>query len=160
MESQGLKNSTADACLFHRNNGTNSLNVAIYVDDGLFAGSSRAEIDSFLKQLRKEFKIKVGALDYFLGMKISRGKDGFISLSQSAYSKRILDRFGMAGSNPVSTPATNEEDESNENVSRTVPYRQAVGSLLFSHQCIPPGFGFLCWTSIESTGQAHKEKLE
>ena len=142
MENQGLKNSTADTCLFYRNDGTNSLYVAIYVDDGLIAGSSRPEIESFLKQLRKEFKIKVGTLDDFLGMKITCGKDGSIGLSQSAYSRRILDRFGMADSDPVSTPATNEEDESNEDVSGTVPYRQAVGSLSFLMGATRPDLAF------------------
>jgi hypothetical protein len=42
------------------------------VDDGLIAGSDEREIDVFIDQLRRNFKIITGTLSNFLGMQTLR----------------------------------------------------------------------------------------
>jgi hypothetical protein len=54
MKKAGLKNSTADPCLFYRKNEDSFLYIAIYVDDGL--------VDMFVGLLQEEFKITIGSL--------------------------------------------------------------------------------------------------
>jgi hypothetical protein len=44
MEKDGLKNSTADPCLFYHTHGDTFLYIAIYVDDGLVVGNKDEEI--------------------------------------------------------------------------------------------------------------------
>lgn len=42
-------------------------------------------------------------IKYFIGIKVSR-QENKIELSQSAYINKVLQKFGMDGCNPVSTP--------------------------------------------------------
>ena len=57
MEKAGLKNSTANPCLFHRTHEDSFLYIAIYVDDGLVVGNKDEEIEVFLRLLQEEFKL-------------------------------------------------------------------------------------------------------
>jgi hypothetical protein len=50
-----------------RQRNIKKLIVAIYVDDGLIAGSDRSEIDVFIDLLGRNFKITTAALSKFLG---------------------------------------------------------------------------------------------
>jgi hypothetical protein len=56
-------------------NGQNLI-VAIYVDDGLIAGSDESEIELFTDQLCRNFKITTGTLRNFLGMQVEQHQDG------------------------------------------------------------------------------------
>ncbi|KRZ83588.1 Retrovirus-related Pol polyprotein from transposon TNT 1-94 [Trichinella sp. T8] len=78
LRKQGLKQSSADPCLFARMKERSKLLVAIYVDDGIVAGSDTDEMEQFLAVMKKEFKIKQGPLDTFLGMGIKVLSDGSI----------------------------------------------------------------------------------
>jgi len=142
MKKAGLKNSTADPCLFYRTNKGSSLYVAIYVDDGLIVGNKDEEIEGFLKLLQEEFKITSGSLENFLGMQIKCESDGSIFLSQEAYTNKILKRFNMADANGVSTPASREESDNMKDVSGKVPYREAVGSLMYLMVATRPDIAF------------------
>jgi hypothetical protein len=74
MEKVGLKNSTADPCLFYRKNDS-FLYIAIYVDDGLVVGNKDEEIVMFVGLLQEEFKITIGSFENFLGMQIKCQSD-------------------------------------------------------------------------------------
>ncbi|XP_014293571.1 uncharacterized protein [Halyomorpha halys] len=132
-------------CLFVKKcrNG-HRLMVAIYVDDGIIVGD-RKEIDQFLSDLTMEFQITTGSLDSFLGMQIKRNKDG-IFVHQEAYTKNILSRFNMIDSNPVSTPSEEVKDSPLE---KSVPYRQAVGSLLYLAMTTRPELSYAVSTVSE-----------
>jgi hypothetical protein len=62
MEKAGLKNSTADTCLFYRTHEDSFLYIALYVDDGLVIVNKDEEIEVFLGLLQEEFKITIGSL--------------------------------------------------------------------------------------------------
>lgn len=72
MKKERLKVSTVVQCVFVRQRNGKKLIVAIYVDDGLIAGSDEREIDVFIDQLRRNFKIITGTLSNFLGMQTLR----------------------------------------------------------------------------------------
>lgn len=134
MKKENMICSTADSCLFMRERNGSKLLVAIYVDDGLVAGTNLDEITPFIENLEKEFQIKIGSLDYYLGVQITRFDDGSIFLNQSTYTKRVLEKFGMLKSNAVAIPCEKNNDRGNDMdavVSKDVPYRQAVGSLMY-----------------------------
>lgn len=142
MKKAGLKNSTADPCLFYRNHDGTILYVAIYVDDGLVVGNNEEEVQRFLEKLKTEFKITIGSLNNFLGMKIECQDDGSITVSQENYTKKILERFRMNECNPVTTPATREEGETSEDIKEQVPYREAVGSLMYLATATRPDIAY------------------
>jgi len=51
MKKAGLKNITADPCMFYRTHEDSFLYNAIYVDDGLVVGNKDEEIEVFLRLL-------------------------------------------------------------------------------------------------------------
>ncbi|UYV77006.1 hypothetical protein LAZ67_14002793 [Cordylochernes scorpioides] len=55
--------------------------IAIYVDDGIIAGTNEQEIKEFLDELMFSFKITSEPLNYFLGIEIERQPDGLMHLS-------------------------------------------------------------------------------
>lgn len=138
----GLKSSTADPCLFYRNCGKRSLYVVIYVDDGLVIGSTEDEVQEFLTQLKEEFKITLGSLKNFLGMQLKCQKDGSIFINQEGYISKILKQYRMDKCNAVSTPASREELNNKEKLEEEIPYRQAIGSLMYLMTATRPDIAF------------------
>ena len=61
---------------------------------------------AFLKQLSKEFELSdQGNCQWYLGVHIEQDlKNKKTKISQTQYIKDILERFGMTGANPVTTP--------------------------------------------------------
>ena len=111
--------------------------LAIYVDDGLLVSKDKEDITKVIKHLKQEFEIKTSELGIFLGIEIKTLKDNTIVLSQKHYAKRIVDRFNLTEANPVKIPVDASQNLSmfnkDENERKTIqmPYREAVGSLLF-----------------------------
>lgn len=90
-----------------------------------------------IDHLLTKLDVKVSSLNMFLGIQLQRCPDGSILVHQSLYTKRVLARFNMDKANPVSTPADPCQNLSvfkvmgEDNELPRVPYREAVGSLLF-----------------------------
>jgi len=131
----GFVMSDADPCLFVRQNNGHKLIVALYVDDGIVAATHAEDSCEFLRKLKAEFKITLGPVSCFLGIEVKQLEDGSIFISQEAYAKKVLQKFGMMDSNPVGTPTVLESDPEDsvtkEYVSGNIPYRSAVGSLMY-----------------------------
>ncbi|KFD60884.1 hypothetical protein M514_26945 [Trichuris suis] len=85
MKKKGMKQSTADPCLFIRQGRKSKLMVVVYVDDGILAGSDTCEMELFLAEMEKEFRITKGPLDSFLGIGIKVLQDGSIFVGQEMY---------------------------------------------------------------------------
>ena len=78
--------------------------MLLYVDDMLIASQSTQEIQLLKKKLRAEFEMKeLGEARKILGMEISRDKQHRkLYLSQKSYLAKLLARFGMVDTKPVS----------------------------------------------------------
>lgn len=131
MQSSGMQQSKADPCLFTRNQNGKKLFIAIYVDDGLMAGSDIHEINAFMNDLKNSFKITSGELNNFLGMQIVQNSDSSIFISQSGYTEKMLKRFNMNNSNKVATPCDRTECNDSKPIESQVPYREAIGCLMY-----------------------------
>ncbi|XP_071571282.1 uncharacterized protein [Temnothorax nylanderi] len=91
-----------------------------------------------LKQLRTDkciFKKKdnsaILAVHVDDGIQIKQGREG-IKLNQQNYSERILETYGMSNSKPVDTPIlANAEINDGGSRTKSFPFREAVGSLLY-----------------------------
>ena len=129
----GFKVTESDPCLFIRENENSKILLALHVDDGLIASSSKEEADKFLSELKQEFKIKISSGNYFLGLEIEKQADGSIIVRQKKYTKSILEKFGMKDCRPVHTPIVNESSEEGKADDETIkfPYRSAVGALIY-----------------------------
>lgn len=156
----GFKQSNSDPCLFVRRQGKEKIILALYVDDGLLAYTSEKMANCFLNELRAHFKITVKPASYFLGMEIKRYSDGSILLHQKAYVTRLLERFGMDKCKPVTTPilkANNAQVE--EEITKTFPYREAVGALSFLMTSTRPDIAYAISVASRNLEKPTKENI-
>lgn len=148
LQEQGLKNSSSDPCLFYRICKNDKLIIGIYVDDGIVAGSDKNDMSYFTEQLKNQFKVTVGELECFLGMSVQQFEDGSIFINQSLYTQKILNKFKMDESNPVAVPIEKIEYPEND-AEVKVPYREAVGSLMYLATATRPDLAFAVSTVSE-----------
>ena len=137
--SVGLKKSAADPCLY--SNG-HQVMVTVWVDDLILTGAHQQRINKLKTQLSNRFKMKdEGELNWCLGMRIITHQDGHITMDQEQYIKTMLARFKMSECKPASTPAAlgvrllkqdGPQTKSEIADMKQVPYRAAVGSLLYA----------------------------
>ena len=97
--------------------------IVLYVDDRLVAGNDRSKMNEIKEEFKKRFKMKdLGEAKEFLGISITRNRaKRTLSISQSCYAEKVLQRFGMQDSKPCKTPmeilsskATSESDDLDE----------------------------------------------
>lgn len=101
LKEQGMFQMKSDQCIFK--NETNSLYIAIHVDDGIIFGEDK-QIQKIIKGLESQFEItKSENLRMYLRMEIEVTKDS-ISISQEQYAKRVLERYNMQNCKDKPTP--------------------------------------------------------
>jgi Reverse transcriptase (RNA-dependent DNA polymerase) len=118
--------------------------VVIYVDD-ILALSNRSEIlDKLVSYIRTKWKCKdYGELEFMVGIRYTREKhDGITTMyaDQITYIEKVLESFEMLDCQPAPTPATsivlteemNATTVEDQAVMRYIPYRSAVGSLMYA----------------------------
>lgn len=126
-----------DPCLYIKKTTSKILIIALYVDDLLIIGNCEKEIIRIKEEFKTRFEMKdLGAVEIILGMQITRDRPNRrLHVSQNEYLEHVLERFGMAESKPVSTPIERAlakvPIESDEKLEPNIPYRQAVGSLIY-----------------------------
>ena len=85
-----------------------------------------------------------GEISFILGISITRNREKrTIHLSQPQYIEAILKKFGLYDCNPSSTPGDmsvilKKNDGNNEEAQKNIPYREAVGSLMYLMLCTRP----------------------
>jgi hypothetical protein len=137
----GWTETNADPCLFTHQDPV--MYLVIYVDDGLVFYSNDKDIADFSEQMKTRFESTFGPATCYLGIEITKLDDDQTQLTQSAYAKRVVERFNMADANGMTTPYVNEDrDEDSAPVAADTPYREAVGSLLYLAGCTRPDISF------------------
>lgn len=117
--------------------------MLLYVDDILIASIDKSKVVELKKVLSSEFEMKdLGEAKKILGMEISRNRDNReLRISQEDYVWKVLSKFDMDQSKPVSTPmgahfklksGTPEELKEQEGHMKKIPYQSAVGSIMYS----------------------------
>ena len=112
----------------------------------LVASINKAEVQTLKSLLGSEFEMKdSGAVEKILGMEIRRDQvQRKMFLCQEGYILKVLKRFGMNASKPVSTPLTSSirlselnstQSEAEKEYMARIPYASVVGSLMYAMVC-------------------------
>ena len=87
-------NTSADKLIIH----------ALYADDILHFTNDTALYQDFVKQFKKRFDVKSGAVGMYLGNRVVVNQGNYtVSLDQTHYTEELLERFGMFYCTPVPT---------------------------------------------------------
>nr|AAL31047.1 putative polyprotein [Oryza sativa Japonica Group] len=130
---EGFAVNEADKCVYYRHGGGEGVILCLYVDDILIFETNLEVINEVKSFLSQNFDMKdLGVADVILNIKLIRGENG-ITLLQSHYVEKILNRFGYIDSKPSPTPY----DPSlllrkNKRIARNqLEYSQIIGSLMY-----------------------------
>jgi hypothetical protein len=105
----GFHASKANTSLVMYRRGKVQIFLLIYVDDIIVASSSDSAVRALLNDLQPDFALKdLGPLNYFVGIEVKPCDDGIL-LTQEKYTKKILDRVGMASCKSMRTPLAADE---------------------------------------------------
>jgi hypothetical protein len=147
LRSIGFKCCESDASVYVQLFDDGIVIVVVYVDDLLIA-ASRHLLQGIKDKLSGRFEMTdLGHANWLLGMEIKRDRvQRTVSLGQAAFAKDILERFNMSDCNPADTPMSLEKLSSDmspaskeeEEHMAMVPYRSAVGSMMYLMICSRP----------------------
>jgi hypothetical protein len=170
----GFKKSLKDEAIYLKGKDKEQVIIAVYVDDLLIMSQSDPKIQEVKKALNKNYEMQdLGLASTVLGIKISYNLEaGVLTLSQERYAEEVLKRFNMENCKPLPTPMspgtkfTKEMsprcDEEEEQM-RDVPYRSAIGSLMYLMVCTRPdlahSIGVLS-RYLEKPGKQHWEGVK
>lgn len=142
-----LEESTADQCIFHGHVEGITVYLALYVDDGLIAAESRGALDTIVHSLCEVFEITLGDTSVFVGLQFKRNRqDCTIFLHQEAYINQLLDKFSMTDAKIANISADPHAllrpAEKDDLLCVKVPFREAIGSLMFLATVSRPDIAF------------------
>jgi hypothetical protein len=147
----GMIRCESDWSVHHRERGPDKSITATSVDDIILAANSVAESNRFTEQIQTKYAITDnGDAHWVLGCKITRWRSrGCLKLDQEQYVTSILQQFGMSNCNPVFVPMANRlttemcpKTESETVEANSLPYKQAVGKLMYLATCTRPDIAF------------------
>lgn len=137
----------SDPGIFVKKEGDTLMYLVLYVDDILIITKCSEALEQIKSQLKKEFPMKdLDEPTEFLGITINYSrKDGTLVLHQKDKIEAILKRFNMTNAKPISTPlhkSTSKQIEQLTPSSINVPYREAIGCLMYVAMCTRPDISY------------------
>ncbi|CAH9095404.1 unnamed protein product [Cuscuta europaea] len=135
----------ADQSVYYKCKGDISIILCLYVDDILLFDSNDNIIFKTKSFLKTKFEMKdLGVVEVILGLKLTRSSEG-ISISQSHYIEKLIEKFGFKNSRIAKTPYDPSvalyKNESGVPVSQ-LRYSQMIGSLGYLANCTRPDIAF------------------
>ena len=165
----GFVQSKADPCIYVFELGAAFLAMAVYEDDFFVAFNDEAVFEALKSHLEKHFRIKdLGDLRWALGIRVTRDRQArTLSLDQEQYLSDMLKTFRMDQCVPVDTPeqpgllltkAMSPADDVARQHMSSIPYRSAVGKLMYPMLCTRPDLAHAVRQAskfLESPGLEH-----
>jgi hypothetical protein len=147
LKDQGFHPSSADPCLLIRLKEEERTYLAIWVDDAIIASNHQSTIDALLTSMNQTFKIRAHPVTRFVGIDVTRDRASRkIYLSQQDYITKIIGTFNMESCAPKDVPADPNvrliKPTNCQSLLTEVPYREAVGSLLYLALMTRPDISF------------------
>ena len=148
--------------------------LAVHVNDCLVTGNSALHIGKFKIVMDQKYKLTdQGSANWLLGIKIRQDlTNKTISLSQHAYIEAIITRFNFNDLKPLSVPidpsvplSKTQSPSKLEDVAKmkNVPYREAIGSLMYAAMGTRPDIVFTTSTVaqfLNNPGWMHWEAVK
>jgi Reverse transcriptase (RNA-dependent DNA polymerase)/GAG-pre-integrase domain len=170
----GFTRSEADYGVFFKRVGKDVIIVAVHVDDGMVTGNNVSLIKRFKEDINEKYKITdLGPVYSLLGIKVTRDlANKTISLSQQAYVEAIVTKFNFDDLKPSAIPmdpsaplSKSQSPTLLDDIAkmRNVPYREAVGSLMYAAMGTRPDIAFATSTVAqysENPGWKHWEAVK
>jgi hypothetical protein len=170
----GFERTEADHGVFLKKFLKDLIILAVHVDDCMVTGSSTSLVSKFKVEMDKKYKLTdMGPANWLLGIKISRDfANKTISLSQHAYIEAIITRFNFNDLKPSSIPidpsaplSRSQSPSKLEDIvkMKNVPYREAVGSLMYAAMGTRPDIAFATSTVAQfsdNPGWVHWEAVK
>jgi hypothetical protein len=125
--------------------GCEGVILCLYVDDILIFGTSlelMKEVKDFLSQ---KFEMKdLGEADVILNIKLIKGENGGVTLSQTHYVEKMLSRFGYSNSKTTPTPydASLVLRKNLRIMVDRLRYSQIIGSLMYLASAMRPDIAY------------------
>ena len=134
---QGYSQSRTDSCVYKKHSegqpGDYKI-VVIWVDDLLLATKHESTMTNEKDKLKQKFRMKdLGKISWFLGIEFAHEHEK-ITMCQSRYIERLLNRFGMQDCKPKYTPCdmnTNKLSNLDGEEIDAKLYREIVGALIY-----------------------------
>lgn len=154
----GFKQSNADPCLYFGGSKEMVL-VAVYVDDIIIATEEDVTMREIKDHISQKFEAKdLGEVKSFLGIQVHQTTDE-IWIGQPAYTRSVLEKFGMCNSKPVATPvdsSTRLTYECGEKCDQQL-YQAVVGTLLYLSVWTRPDIGYAVSSVAKFCADPRKE---
>nr|AEL30347.1 copia-like polyprotein [Arachis hypogaea] len=182
LAKNGFKNDDICPCVFIKKTTSGFIIIAVYVDDLNIIGTPE-EIPTIIKTLKEEFEMKdLGRTKFCFDLQIEHTKNG-IFIHQATYTEKILKRFYMDKSHPLSTPMIvrsldmendqfRPKEENEDILGPEVLYLSAIRALMYLANNTRPDISFavnllarytISWRStkqmIAATSSNHAEIL-
>eukprot|EP00171_Calliarthron_tuberculosum_P021470 IDg21470t1 len=135
MNELNFKSSAYDPCLYIRLEEYSIVFISLYVDNLLIASDNLKELVKLKDSFCRKFEMTdCGESNVFLDLKIRRDRSKkTLHLSQTRYTNKVLERFGMSDCKPVVAPIECQitpEDLVVHPIDSTL-YRQCIGSMMY-----------------------------
>jgi len=145
--SQNFVQSMSDSCIYSRINDSSSMIILVWVDDLLICSDNENDLISFKRVLSNRFRMKdLGKLSWFLGIQFEYEND-CITMFQSNFISRILDKFSMTESTPRTLPCDIHVNKFDFSDSPPLDdpriYREIIGSLIYIMTCTRPDLSYV-----------------
>ncbi|KAI3780094.1 hypothetical protein L2E82_09981 [Cichorium intybus] len=134
LKQSKFKQGSVDPTFFHKKEGNHLMIVQIYVDDIIFGSTHPSLTAEFRKLMETKFEMSLmGKINFFLGLNIRQSSE-WTFINQEAYTKSLLEIFGMMGDSKVKvlmvfgTKLTPSLEKPTTDITL---YRQMIGSLLY-----------------------------
>ena len=174
LEELGFTRTEADHGVFFKKIGEDIIILAVHVDDCAVTAKSMDLIKQFMAEMDKKYKLTdTGPASWLLGIKISRDLvEKTLSLSQHTYIDAIITRFNFNDLKPSAVPMDptipllkSQSPTKLEDIAKmkNVPYREAVGSLMYAAMGTRPDIAFATSTVSqfsENPGWVHWEAVK
>jgi len=142
LTDQGFTRSLTDYATYTRGARKDQVILALYVDDLLIMGEDLNQVLQVKSALSSRFEmVDFGEVKTVLGMRITRNRTiGVLAVDQKKYAQGVLEKFSMASCKPLNLPMSGDNQlvkaqgaftEWEKQSMASVPYRSAVGSLMY-----------------------------
>ena len=149
LKGKGFYQCLNDTAIYTKGEGDDKVILAVYVDDILLISKKICGVNEVKGDLSREFEmVDFEEVESILGIQITRSmEEGWLELDQKRYVEVILSKFHMSDCKGVTIPLegglkyTKEQEAITEEERRemeSIPFRQAIGSLMYLMVCTRP----------------------